>query len=130
MSRVLAALTALALAIYCLVECVQSNRTEVRHLPKVLWLLLIVVIPVVGPLAWLLLGRPRHGDGGAPARSAPQRRAPGPRAPDDDPDFLAQLDERRRRTAREHERRDHDNGSRYEGDRNDEDPEPRGGSGS
>lgn len=121
MSRVLLALVALALAIYCLVECVQADRTEVRHLPKWLWLLLIL-IPVVGPLAWLLLGRPHGRNGGrATAEPAPPRRAPAPRAPDDDPDFLAQLDERRR-AARE---RDDDNLSH-----NDEDPEPRSGSGS
>lgn len=124
MSRVLAVLGVLALAIYCLIECVQTDRTQIRHLPKALWLVLIL-IPVVGPLAWLLLGRPRRGGGGGSAPPAAPRRAPAPRAPDDDPDFLAQLDERRRRASREQARQD-----REDGGQNDEDPESRGGSGS
>lgn len=140
MSRVLAVLAVLALAIYCLVECIQTDRSQVRVLPKALWLFLIL-IPVVGPLAWLLLGRPRRGGGGAATQPATPRRAPAPRAPDDDPAFLAQLDERRRRAAREQARQDREDttrgGARNEisGDaqheaESDEDPEARGGSGS
>ena len=73
--------------IYALVDCVQTDRSRVRIMPKPVWLLAILV-PVVGPVAWFLVkrastqGGPARGSGGRPS---------GPRGPDDDPDFLRRL---------------------------------------
>ena len=50
----------LALMVYCLVETVEAPRSRVRRLPVRTWQVLLLV-PVAGPLAWLLLGRPRAG---------------------------------------------------------------------
>ena len=41
-----------------------------RNLPKVAWLLLILLFPVVGPVAWLLAGRPTRALGAATRRGA------------------------------------------------------------
>ena len=49
-----------------------------------MWLLAILLLPVLGALAWLFLGRPR-------VERAPQRPRRAPVAPDDDPDFLRSL---------------------------------------
>ncbi len=141
MIRVLPILAALALAIYCLVECVQTDRRTVRYLPKAMWLVLMLV-PVIGPVAWLVAGRPRPA---GPTKGQPRpvaRRPPGPRAPDDDPEFLAHLDERRL-AARdddpdvvapdERPRADPDSAPPESGlppAETDEDPEPRRNSGS
>lgn len=83
MSRVLPALIIVMLMIYCVVEVAQSDPARVRLAPRWLWFAVIVLLPVVGSLGWLFLGRPRRD---------PQSRPPmRPRAPDDDPDFLRGL---------------------------------------
>ena len=51
------------------------ERYRVRGLPRALWLVVLVLLPVVGALVWFVLGR------------GPVRRPL--RAPDDDPAFLA-----------------------------------------
>lgn len=87
-------IVAVVLLVYTLIECVQSDRYSVRNLSKPAWLAVIVILPVLGPIAWLLAGRPRRP---GPRPWTPPQRAgsPGParppRGPDDDPDFLAGL---------------------------------------
>jgi hypothetical protein len=87
-------IVALVLLVYTLIECLQSDKYSVRNLSKPAWLAIIVILPVLGPIAWLLGGRPQRP---GPRPWAPPQRttAPGPsrppRGPDDDPDFLAGL---------------------------------------
>jgi hypothetical protein len=92
MARILPAILLVVLMVYCLVECAQSDRDEVRNLPKALWFVLVLLLPLVGPVGWLFFGRPRAPVPAAAARPV-GRPARGPIAPDDDPRFLAQLDE-------------------------------------
>lgn len=88
--RWLPLLLVLALQIYALIDCLQTSGEDAKHLPKFAWLILIVIVPLVGAVAWLTLGRPRRaersgaGDGG-------RAQVQGPIGPDDDPDFLRQL---------------------------------------
>jgi hypothetical protein len=84
MLRVLVTLAGLALTIYAAIDCIQTRDDQVKHIPKIAWVVLIVLIPWVGPIAWLWAGR---------ERSFPPRRRPitGPRGPEDDPDFLRNL---------------------------------------
>jgi hypothetical protein len=79
--RYLPVLLSLALTIYCTVDVIQTPENAVRNLPKIVWLILVLLFAVVGPAAWLVAGRPRTG------RRAVQG-PPRPRGPDDDPDFL------------------------------------------
>ena len=76
----------LALTLYALIDCVRTDETLVKGLPKIVWVLLIILIWVIGPLAWIIAGRERTWE--VPQRPAPPR----PIAPDDDPDFLRDLD--------------------------------------
>ncbi len=102
MLRYLPFLLSLALTVYCLIDAAQTDETAVRTLPKIAWILLILLVPLVGPVAWLVAGRPLKTTA-TPAR-APQepwqsprqqreqeRRNRPPRGPDDDPDFLKDL---------------------------------------
>lgn len=118
MRIVLPVIVAAALAIYALIDCGQTDRDRVRSLSKPIWLL-IILIPILGPVAWLLLGRPQRSDRPGP-RPAPR---PRPVAPDDDPEFLRQirnLDEEHEKMLREWE----DNlRKREEGLRGDDQPD-------
>jgi hypothetical protein len=89
MVRVLVWLLVLALTVYTVVDCVQTEERRIRTLPKALWVLLILVLPLVGPIAWLIAGRPEQP--GAPRLGGPGHRDGPPRGPDDDPDFLRRL---------------------------------------
>jgi hypothetical protein len=80
MARVLvfAAIAATVLAVFAVVDCALTERRRVRALPKWAWIVVALVLPVVGPLLWLLIGR-------GPAVHRPATRVMGP---EDDPDFL------------------------------------------
>lgn len=109
-----------AFVLYCVLDVVLAEPVLVRNLPKLTWLLLVVVLPLIGGIAWLVAGRPetagvapgsrtsrrrppgqRASTRGNPVRRPPhpQRRVlpPAPRGPDDDDAFLRRLDEQRRR---------------------------------
>jgi hypothetical protein len=109
--RLLPALLAIGLVVYCLVECLQSPGREVRGLRKGVWITVILLLPVVGALAWLFAGRPHRARHSRPPRGArpvyddpPPPPPPAfPLGPDDDDEFLEQLrreQEKRRRADR------------------------------
>jgi hypothetical protein len=81
--RVVVVLVVLGVTVYALVDCWGSDGPSVRLLPRALWFL-VVLVPVVGPVLWLVAGRPRE------VMDAPH---PRPVAPDDDPEFLRRLAE-------------------------------------
>ena len=84
MTRVLPVLIGLGLAIYALVDCIQTDESKVRALPKLAWIVTIVLVIFIGPIAWLLVGKERS----QPGRGRQRR---GPLGPDDDPEFLRDL---------------------------------------
>ncbi len=102
MLRYLPYALSLALTVYCLIDAVQTDEVLMRNLPKIAWVILILLFPVVGPVAWLVAGRP---DKNTAAQYQTQqerwqshwqqreqeRRGRPPRGPDDDPDFLKDL---------------------------------------
>lgn len=98
--------------LYCVVNVITSRDDEVRHLPKVWWLLIVLFFPLAGSVAWLAAGRPDSG----PRRPAPYERAapefpeydrPGRASaadPEADAEFLRKVRERaeeQRRKSRE-----------------------------
>nr|WP_196792099.1 PLD nuclease N-terminal domain-containing protein [Motilibacter deserti] len=95
--RVLTVLIPLALLVWALVDCLQTPEEEIKGMPKVLWVLFMLLIPLVGSLVWIFAGKDRRrgratgwGQGAFPAGPAgPYGSAPV--APDDDPNFLERL---------------------------------------
>lgn len=83
MPRVIVVLVVVAVAftIYTLVDVLLTERRRVRAFPKALWAVLVVLVPVIGGLLWLIVGKARRGPGRT-SRSI---------APDDDPTFLGTL---------------------------------------
>ena len=89
---VIGGVAAVALTIYALVDLFVTQASRLRAFPKPVWIALIIVLPVIGPVLWLTIGKNR------PSQTTP-------RAPDDDPTFLGTIgesaDERIRRLEEE-----------------------------
>jgi hypothetical protein len=89
----------LFLWIFCIFDVISSEPELVRNLPKLVWLLIVIIVPDVGSIAWLVLGRPRGAalsPGATWPRPQRQRRTSGPVGPEDSPHFLKSIDEQRR----------------------------------
>jgi hypothetical protein len=54
--------------LYCVLDLVLTDESRVRNLPKLVWLLLIVIVPLIGGIAWLVGGRPEGADAGLERR--------------------------------------------------------------
>ncbi|WP_438354144.1 PLD nuclease N-terminal domain-containing protein [Microbacterium sp. CJ88] len=97
MARVLLiiALVATVFWVYTVVDCAVQPATRHRGVSKAAWVAIVVLIPVLGGILWLTVGRMR-------ASQVAERRAP-----DDDPEFLGRIgsisdqDERIRRLEEE-----------------------------
>ncbi|MFI6344757.1 PLD nuclease N-terminal domain-containing protein [Streptomyces sp. NPDC050560] len=89
MLRYLPFLLVLALWIYAFIDCLNTPEEEVRHLPKVIWIIVVLLFGevLVGPVAWLVAGRRR---GPAVAAAGPGRSTAWV-APDDNTEFLTSL---------------------------------------
>lgn len=46
--------------IWALIDCISTDASICRNLPKGLWLVIVFVLPDIGSLLWLLLGRPER----------------------------------------------------------------------
>lgn len=99
MLRFLPVAVELFLLVFCLVDAIQTPQHEVRNLNKLVWILLILFFPIVGGVAWLVAGRPQRAGrrevawpasrtAGFPEYERPRRQVVGP---EDDPEFLAQM---------------------------------------
>jgi hypothetical protein len=92
MANVIVGLALLAFWLYCLFDVITTPAEFIRGLPKGLWVL-VTVIPAIGGLLWLLAGRPSLAPAVPEQAEAPP---PAPRGPDDDPEFLRNLERRLR----------------------------------
>jgi hypothetical protein len=101
---VLLALADLVLCVVALIDCLSTEEHEIRALPRIVWVIIILLFSPIGPIAWLVAGRPqRTVVGGAPrggpwrpGNGFPEPDRPRQQAPDDDPTFLASLNKTRR----------------------------------
>ena len=102
---VVVVLVGLALLVYCVLSVVATPEEQVQRLPKAAWLLLVLLVPLAGPLAWLLAGREDGAPRTRPYVRGAARTGTAMSSPDDDETFLRSLrdraDEQRRRAERE-----------------------------
>jgi len=87
MAKVLLVIVPLAITIYAVIDAIQTENTRVLHLPKLVWIVLILLFTPIGGIAWLVTGRQRGPQSGRRGPNYPAA----PRGPDDDPDFLRNL---------------------------------------
>lgn len=63
-----------ALTIYAVVDCAMSDANRTRVFRKPIWLVIVLLLPVIGPLLWMFMGKGPFGGT--------------QRAPDNDTQFL------------------------------------------
>jgi hypothetical protein len=90
--RVALAVAVLVIFVYGLVDVIRTDGRLTRGISKPAWIVVMIILPVLGAILWLLIGRPR-------GTSPQQQTYRHPTAPDDDPDFLRNLEVRRRNEA-------------------------------
>ncbi|HEY0217818.1 MAG TPA: PLDc N-terminal domain-containing protein [Cellulomonas sp.] len=115
MARVLLFLVIIGLAVYAIADISSSDDDERLGVPAFAWVVIVILVPVVGPLAWIAVSRSRRaaraagttgrasGGHGSTGYRELQRPAPQPLAPDDDPEFLWLLEQARLKKQREAE---------------------------
>jgi hypothetical protein len=85
----------LALIVVALIDCLSSDEGDIRALPRIYWVLLILLFSPIGAIAWFVAGRPRHAVPKAKTwrqgRGFPEAERPREIAPDDDPEFLRRI---------------------------------------
>lgn len=67
---------AVAFILYALVDAAMTDASRARGVPKPVWVVLVVVLPVIGAILWFAIGKGKPG-------AVPAARP----APDDDPRF-------------------------------------------
>lgn len=105
MLYVLLGLITVGVWLFCLFDVLTTDEGDVRFLPKFGWFLVVLLGLQIGAALWLLFGRPRRtvvspghlerrGDAGSVWRQATDPPPEAPKGPDDDPDFMRNLDRR------------------------------------
>lgn len=95
----------ICLLVYCVLNVITTPDDEVRNLPKMVWLLLVLFFPLVGGIAWLACGRPQRPQRSLPYKGNLGSAGPVPTeydrpgratasSPDDDAAYLRSLKER------------------------------------
>ena len=98
MVRLFVFLAAVQLVLFVLALIGSLSADRVRTMPRILWVLVILVIPLFGPIAYFLWGRPLS----PPTQGRrPLRRHLRLSSPDDDPEFLRSVDSEQARRDRD-----------------------------
>jgi membrane protein YqaA with SNARE-associated domain len=82
MLRVVLIIVLLGVYIASIIDVIRTPSRESRRLPKFVWLIIVIALPVLGGALWWLLGR-----------VWPERQRKRIASPDDDARFLRQLDD-------------------------------------
>ncbi|TDT37291.1 phospholipase D-like protein [Streptomyces sp. BK208] len=88
MLRVLMFLVPLALSVYAFIDCISTKDADIRHMPKPLWAILVLLFPLVGSISWIIAGKKRQPAGASSWQGGGRRQWV---APDDNPEFLKSL---------------------------------------
>ena len=85
-------LVSVGVMIYALIEAISTPSERVRIMPKGLWIVVIILVPLIGGVLWLLFGNQNSYLAstvqGFKKTTGPVR----PTTPDDDEEFLRSLD--------------------------------------
>jgi hypothetical protein len=96
-------LLTLGLWLFCIIDVITTPPENVRNLPKIAWIFIVILLYDIGSIVWLIAGRNWNRSPVATSGGRPMNR-PVATNPDDDEDFqrfLRQRAEQQRRRARE-----------------------------
>ena len=99
MWRLIVPLALTAVMVFSIVDISTIDRSRVRHLPKAVWIVLVIVTSVLGSILWFTIGRVRRSQMPRGGKAAPV-------GPDDDPRFLDDIARRDRDREQEERIRD------------------------
>lgn len=77
----LLSLIVLAATVFAVIDIVTRDESRIRHMPKALWLILVILLPLLGMVLWFTIGREypeRNGGTPQPVRRAAPRAASRP----------------------------------------------------
>ncbi|MGV9193532.1 PLD nuclease N-terminal domain-containing protein [Microbacterium sp. MC2] len=79
----LLSLIVLAAMVFAIVDIILRDSGQVKHMPKPVWLILVIMLPMLGTILWFALGReyPVREARPAPPQFAPWASAPPAPAP-------------------------------------------------
>ncbi|MFE6997595.1 PLD nuclease N-terminal domain-containing protein [Microbacterium sp. NPDC057659] len=69
----------LALTVVALIDIITRDDSQVKHMPKLVWILLVVFLPLIGGVLWFAIGREYPEGGirlGRERRERPAQRQP------------------------------------------------------
>lgn len=87
----------LALLVIALIDCLSAEEFQIRALPRIAWVFIILLFSPIGAIVWFVAGRPprgvklSNGSTWRPGSGFPEKERPRSTAPDDDPEFLKSL---------------------------------------
>lgn len=53
----------IALMIGALIDIITRDDSQVKHLPKLMWIVIVILLPLIGGILWFALGREYGGSG-------------------------------------------------------------------
>ena len=84
MGRLILLAIPIAVTVYAFIDVLMTPGGAIHRGPKWLWAVSVLLLPLVGAVMWFVFGRPSR------------RRIPPVSAPDDDPEFLRDLNRKMR----------------------------------
>ena len=106
---IVAAAALVGLSIYAILDIIRTDSSRIRALPKAVWVVVVILFPVLGPILWLLLGSarrrgPRSAGVSRGSRAGSTPSASRPTAPDEDDAYLRFLRQQAERRRKDRER--------------------------
>ncbi|MFB7251602.1 PLDc N-terminal domain-containing protein [Microbacterium sp. NPDC056234] len=71
-------LLTVALMIGALIDIITRDDSRVRFLPKMVWIIIVILLPLIGSILWFALGREPSSEGVSMPRMPRRERAPRP----------------------------------------------------
>lgn len=71
-------LLVIALMIGALIDIITRDDSRVRFLPKMVWIIIVILLPLVGSILWFVLGREHSSEGVSMPRMPRRERAARP----------------------------------------------------
>jgi hypothetical protein len=71
-------LLVIALMIGALVDIIRRDDSQVKHLPKMVWIIIVILLPLIGGILWFGIGREYDGSGISLPRMRRTERPAGP----------------------------------------------------